>query len=219
MHLTFFVRSLYPMIEYKLRVHQQAVPAEHQHPVFFLTSSGFSCWLVLLKVEDEDAEDASSRLILRDLPLPKSLRNGAGFPVTVPKHPPTPSFPASPPAAPHSARTHRERVQLKMSSEASSQSVLDRVQSFVSEHKQAIIIGASVAIAVGGVAYYASTSSSRGPSGDPEGGSGKSRSKKKSKKRKSVKDPDGPILEEIEPKHKPQSEESCESLPYTLVFV
>ena len=94
-----------------------------------------------------------------------------------------------------------------MTTEATSQSVLDRVQSFVSEHKQAIIIGASVAIAVGGVAYYASTSSSRGPSGDLEGGTGKPR-KKKSKKRKTVKDTDGPILEEVSPKPKVEDDAS-----------
>ena len=87
--------------------------------------------------------------------------------------------------------------------------MLERVQTFVSEHKQAIIIGASVAVAVGGVAYYASTSrQSRPPSGDLEGGTAKSRSKKKSKKRKSVKDADGPILEEIEPKPKVEDEVS-----------
>jgi import receptor subunit TOM70 len=94
-----------------------------------------------------------------------------------------------------------------MSTDASSQTVLDRVQSFVSEHKQAIIIGASVAVAVGGVAYYASTSR-RPPPGDLEGGTTKSRSKKKSKKRKGVKDADGPILEEIEPKPKVEDETS-----------
>lgn len=79
-----------------------------------------------------------------------------------------------------------------MSSEAS-QSVLDRVQMFMSERKQAILVGASVAVVIGGVAYYASASSSKGLGSSP----GKARSKEKSKKRKGVKDADGPILEEV----------------------
>ncbi|KAI0739404.1 ADP/ATP carrier receptor [Daedaleopsis nitida] len=85
-----------------------------------------------------------------------------------------------------------------MSSSTSSQGVVDRVQNFISENKHAILIGTAAAlVAVGGVAYYAS--SSRGPGGDVEKGEGK-KDKKKSKKRKTVKDEDGPILEERNPK-------------------
>ena len=81
-----------------------------------------------------------------------------------------------------------------MSSSTSSQGVVERVQNFVSEHKHAVLIATAAAVvAVGGVAYYASTS--RGPGGDVEKGEGK-KDKKKSKKRKTVKDEDGPILEE-----------------------
>ncbi|KAI9058970.1 ADP/ATP carrier receptor [Trametes sanguinea] len=86
-----------------------------------------------------------------------------------------------------------------MSSSTSSQGVVDRVQNFVSEHKHAVLIGTAAAlVAIGGVAYYASSSSS-GPRGDVEKGEGK-KDKKKSKKRKTVKDEDGPILEERKPK-------------------
>jgi mitochondrial import receptor subunit TOM70 len=83
--------------------------------------------------------------------------------------------------------------------EASS-TLIERVQGFVSENKRAVIIGTAAAVlAVGGVAYYASTS--RGPGADLEKGKGKGSKKggssSGSKKRKTVKDDDGPILEEI----------------------
>ncbi|KAG2136574.1 ADP/ATP carrier receptor [Suillus bovinus] len=80
----------------------------------------------------------------------------------------------------------------------SSTSYFERIQDFVAENKKAVVIGtAAAALAVGGVIYYASTS--RGPGGDLE--KGKMRDKKKSsKKRKTVNDPDGPLLEEIKPK-------------------
>ncbi|OJT10804.1 Mitochondrial import receptor subunit tom70 [Trametes pubescens] len=81
-----------------------------------------------------------------------------------------------------------------MSSSTSSQGVVDRVQNFVSEHKHAVLIGTAAAlVAIGGAAYYASSSS--GPRGDVEKGEGK-KDRKKGKKRKTVKDDDGPILEE-----------------------
>ncbi|KAL7278186.1 hypothetical protein ACG7TL_008160 [Trametes sanguinea] len=93
-----------------------------------------------------------------------------------------------------------------MSSSTSSQGVVDRVQNFVSEHKHAVLIGTAAAlVAIGGVAYYASSSSS-GPRGDVEKGEGK-KDKKKSKKRKTVKDEDGPILEERKPKASAVEEE------------
>lgn len=82
------------------------------------------------------------------------------------------------------------------SSDSSTQSLVDRVQSFISENRRAVLIGTAAAVvAVGGAAYYASTS--RGPDDDSE------RRKKKgssSKKRKTVKDKDGPLLEERSPK-------------------
>jgi mitochondrial import receptor subunit TOM70 len=88
-----------------------------------------------------------------------------------------------------------------MASSDSSASLIERVQSFVSENKRAIIIGtAAAAIAVGGVAYYASTSSRPAGRRDLEKGTKKDKKKssKGGKKKKSVKDPNGPILEERE---------------------
>jgi import receptor subunit TOM70 len=89
-----------------------------------------------------------------------------------------------------------------MAASDSSAGLVERVQGFVSENKRAILIGtAAAAIALGGVAYYASTSSRPGARGDLE--KGKKKEKKKSskdgKKKKTVKDPNGPILEEREP--------------------
>ncbi|CDO73866.1 hypothetical protein BN946_scf185016.g23 [Trametes cinnabarina] len=93
-----------------------------------------------------------------------------------------------------------------MSSSTSSQGVVDRVQNFVSEHKHAVLIGTAAAlVAIGGVAYYASSSSS-GPRGDVEKGEGK-KDKKKGKKKKTAKDEDGPILEERKPKASAVEEE------------
>ncbi|CCL98887.1 uncharacterized protein FIBRA_00894 [Fibroporia radiculosa] len=88
-------------------------------------------------------------------------------------------------------------------SSSTSQGVVERVQSFVSENKRAVLIGAAAAVvAIGGVAYYASTS--RGPGGgDAEKGEykkDKKKGSKSSKKRKTVKDADGPILEERSPR-------------------
>ncbi|CAL1702609.1 unnamed protein product [Somion occarium] len=86
-----------------------------------------------------------------------------------------------------------------MSASESSAGVVDRVSSFVSEHKKAVIVGAAVAVAaVGAGVYFASTS--RG-GGAPDAEKGERKKKKnKSKKRKAAKDADRPILEEIEPK-------------------
>ena len=96
-----------------------------------------------------------------------------------------------------------------MSSSTTSQGVVDRVQNFVSENKHAILIATAAAVvAVGGVAYYASTS--RAPGGDVEKAEGR-KDKKKSKKRKTVKDDDGPILEERKPKPSAPAVEEGES--------
>ena len=75
--------------------------------------------------------------------------------------------------------------------------VIDRVQTFVSEHRRAVLITAAVAVAaLGATAYYASTSR-----GDAERAARRRKERKdKGKKKKTVKDEDGPILEEVEPK-------------------
>ncbi|KAI0702378.1 ADP/ATP carrier receptor [Cerioporus squamosus] len=96
-------------------------------------------------------------------------------------------------------------------SSSSSPGVVDRVQNFVSEHKHAVLLGTAAAlVAIGGVAYYAS--SSRAPGGDVERAEGK-KDKKKSKKRKTVKDEDGPLLEERKPKAAAVEEEDREYTP------
>ncbi|KIJ67166.1 hypothetical protein HYDPIDRAFT_165875 [Hydnomerulius pinastri MD-312] len=103
-----------------------------------------------------------------------------------------------------------------------SPSYLDRLQAFVSENKRGIIVGtAAAAIAVGAV-YYAASSSSRFDSDK-----GKSKDKKKdksgsSKKRKTVNDPDGPILEEIKPKEAEDARLSAEeiaAMPVEVGFI
>jgi hypothetical protein len=99
---------------------------------------------------------------------------------------------------------------------SSDDSLVDRVSSFVSDNKRGIILGvAAAAVAVGGVAYY--VASSRSPSGaaDEESlMSGKKKDKKKKKHKKSVKDKDGPILEERKPKASEESDDGCASLPF-----
>ncbi|CAK5263287.1 unnamed protein product [Mycena citricolor] len=81
---------------------------------------------------------------------------------------------------------------------------VERVQSFVAEHKTAILVGTGVAVAVGGAVLYASSSSS--DKKDRKKGS------KPSKKRKSVKDADGPILEERTPKAEAAADEDATPL-------
>jgi len=98
-----------------------------------------------------------------------------------------------------------------------SASIIERIQGFVAENKRAILIGTAAALlAVGGVAAYQYhvVSSSAGAGGSRrrtkrgvdaekgEGAAGEAGSdgkKKKSKKKKTVKDEDGPILEEVKP--------------------
>ena len=75
-------------------------------------------------------------------------------------------------------------------SDSSSQGFVDRVQSFVTENKRAILIGTALAVAAGGVALYASTSSSPKPSRDKK-------DKKKSGKSKPRDVESGPIIEEL----------------------
>ncbi|KAJ7471999.1 ADP/ATP carrier receptor [Mycena latifolia] len=83
----------------------------------------------------------------------------------------------------------------------SSPGIVDRVQAFVEEHKTAVLIGAGVAVAIGGAAYYASTSSA-----SDRDRKDRKKGTKSPKKRKSVKDPDGPILEERKPKEEDEEE-------------
>ncbi|KAG6885324.1 hypothetical protein C0993_003171 [Termitomyces sp. T159_Od127] len=95
---------------------------------------------------------------------------------------------------------------------------LDRAQSFISENKRVILIGAAAALAVGGVAYYASSSSRPHPQPDVEKGTRKEKKKgsKGNKRKKTVKDMDGPILEEIvPPKPKVESEDPLVDTPLT----
>ncbi|KAK7028375.1 ADP/ATP carrier receptor [Favolaschia claudopus] len=87
--------------------------------------------------------------------------------------------------------------------------IVDRVQRFVEEHKTAILIGTGVAVALGGAAYLASTS---GHGGDRDK---KKKSPKTPKKRKSVRDADGPILEERKPKAEKVAEPEEEVVPPT----
>ncbi|KAF8510131.1 hypothetical protein BU17DRAFT_55688 [Hysterangium stoloniferum] len=83
--------------------------------------------------------------------------------------------------------------------EASSSHFLTRVQNFLSENKKAVIVStAAVVLAIGGAAYYVSTSR---PTPDTDIDLEKSEKKKdkkkaKGKKKKGVKDKDGPLLEE-----------------------
>ncbi|KAG6852886.1 hypothetical protein C0991_008371 [Blastosporella zonata] len=82
-----------------------------------------------------------------------------------------------------------------------SSTFIDRAQSLVLNNKRVILVGTAAALAVGGVAYYASTSSRQRAPPDVEKGVKKEKKKgsKHSKKKKTVKDADGPILEEIVP--------------------
>ncbi|KAI0795831.1 ADP/ATP carrier receptor [Abortiporus biennis] len=98
---------------------------------------------------------------------------------------------------------------MSSSTSASSQTVVDRVQTFVAENKKVVLLGAALTVAaIGGAAYYASTSRTQG--GDVEKGE-KKKDKKKGKKKRGGKDSDGPILEEVKPKV-----EEEEDTPLTL---
>jgi hypothetical protein len=111
-----------------------------------------------------------------------------------------------PTALVHFLFTHPVLVPAMASIEPHAQSLVERIQDFVSENKRALLIGTAAAvIAVGGIAYYASTSGGLGgENGDAEKavrkGKGKRKGSKSSKKRKTATDKDTPILEEI-PRH------------------
>ena len=84
------------------------------------------------------------------------------------------------------------------SSTPESATFIERAQTFLSENKRAVLLGTAAALAVGGVAYYAITSSRPHGQTDVEKviRKEKKKSSKSHKKKKTVKDPDGPILEE-----------------------
>ena len=81
---------------------------------------------------------------------------------------------------------------------SSEDTLVERVSSFISENKRGIVIGvAAAAVAVGGVAYYVASSRAEGGARDEENlRSGKKKDRKKKRPSKTVKDKDGPILEE-----------------------
>ncbi|TFK35789.1 mitochondrial outer membrane translocase receptor TOM70 [Crucibulum laeve] len=100
-------------------------------------------------------------------------------------------------------------------SDAPAPSLVERVQDFVSENKRAVLLGAAAVIAVGGVAYYAASTSRGGVEGDVEKAERKEKkrsNKSKSKKKKTVKDDDGPLLEERKPKVEVVEEEAVETV-------
>jgi import receptor subunit TOM70 len=83
--------------------------------------------------------------------------------------------------------------------------VVDRLQDFVTAHKRAVLLGAAAVVASAGVAYYVASSSRPGSGsgsrslsgGDLEKSAADKKKSSKGKKRKSTKDADGPLLEEI----------------------
>ncbi|KAF5376495.1 hypothetical protein D9615_008664 [Tricholomella constricta] len=98
-----------------------------------------------------------------------------------------------------------------------STTLIERAQSFLSEHKRAVLLGTAAALAVGGVAYYAATSSRPRGQTDVEKAPRKDKKKGgKGKKKKSVKDADGPVLEEREqPKAKVEDDDALPDTPLT----
>ena len=85
--------------------------------------------------------------------------------------------------------------------DSSAQGFVDRVQSFVTENKRAILIGTALAVAAGGVALYASASSSPKTSGNKK-------DRKKFVKSKHRDDAE-PLLTEV-----PVEDQPSESSPY-----
>ena len=94
---------------------------------------------------------------------------------------------------------------------SSEDTLADRVSSFISENKRGVVIGvAAAAVAVGGVAYYVASSRANGGARDEESlRAGKRKDKKKKRPSKTVKDQDGPILEERKPKAAGVEEDGC----------
>jgi import receptor subunit TOM70 len=72
--------------------------------------------------------------------------------------------------------------------------LVERVQTFVSENRRAVLLGAAAVVAAGGAAYYAASSSrSKARVQDAE------RADKKKKRKSQARDKDGPIIEERSP--------------------
>lgn len=112
---------------------------------------------------------------------------------------------------PNLLTTTRPQRAMSSTAESSTLTVVERVQSFVSEHKKALIVGAAVAVAAGGAVYYAASSSSRKPRP-------KEKKKSKSKKKKTTKDVDGPLLEEIQ-RNQEQLDDEAFAGEYQVWFV
>ena len=152
-------------------------------------------------VNNEEKKVKVSRQIVEQPTGRKLLKAGSGvFRRQMPAN-------ASTPSARAFVTCRFPRLPAKMPSSEPAQGVVERVQNFVAENKKAVLIGAAVAaVAIGGAAYYASTS------GSDEGKGSRKKDKKKakgSKKKKGVSDADGPILEEVTPQ---QSKVSSEGL-------
>jgi hypothetical protein len=96
---------------------------------------------------------------------------------------------------------------------SSDDTAVERISSFISGNKRGVIIGAAAAaLAVGGVAYYVASSRVGGGAGDEESlGGAKKKDKKRKKHKRSVKDKDGPILEEKKPKVAEESDDGQSS--------
>ena len=95
-----------------------------------------------------------------------------------------------------------------MASDAPS-GVVDRVSSFISENKKVVLVGAALTVAAVGAGVYFASSSRGGGEPDAEKADRKKKKSKSSKKKKTVKDADGPILEEIAPKVQEVPEGTC----------
>lgn len=89
-------------------------------------------------------------------------------------------------------------------------SYIDRIQDFVSENRRAILIATAAALVAAGAVYYASSSR-------PSSGKGKSKDRKS--KKKSVNDPDGPIIEEVKSKDQDSDGVSHRFPPLTSLTV
>ena len=103
--------------------------------------------------------------------------------------------------------------------DSSAQGFVDRVQSFVTENKRVILIGAALAAAAGGVALYASASSPPKASGDRKD------RKKKFVKPKPYDVESGSVIEEIPVEDQPSKPSppkdwapSCAEFDFTPVL-
>lgn len=105
-------------------------------------------------------------------------------------------------------------------SDSSSDALATRVSNLIAENKRALIVAAAAAVAAGGVGYYYYRSTRRqepGQQADVEKAEKQKKKKSSSKKKKSVKDKDGPILEERKPKAeaKPDAAPGMSPVPHT----